>query len=150
MSGFHTSLKFELCGASNNNDGFYLDDAIYCSFDTCHTDDNRLYGYNIRNAQAIGFRSCGGERNKLGMFLFQSNPLQGPRQLTGIKVQECFGTENGGWSSFIEAHAVGGYSADITVQDCVDHSSTSGRSIYTNDAAVTIRCTGGKLAGAIP
>jgi len=150
MPGFHTSLKFELCGASNNNDGFYFENAVYCSFDTCHTDDNRLYGYNVRNAQAIGFRSCGGERNKLGMFLFQSNPLHGNRQLTGIKVQECFGIENGGPSSFIEAHAVDGFSADITVQDCVDDSSPSGCSIYTNAAAVTIRRTGGKFAGTIP
>lgn len=131
--GFHTSLKFDQCsGSDNGTDAFYVDNAIYSMFDNCTADDNGDYAYNIRNCHSISFTSCGAERNLDGMFLFQGivggSSFENSCQAT---INACFGIDNGGATSFIEAAAGVALTIDLILLGACWDEGSGGASIIT-------------------
>jgi hypothetical protein len=58
-----TSIGFEECYANACTTAGYLIQSTYCTFKSCASDTNGLYGYLVQDAVGITFLSCGAETN---------------------------------------------------------------------------------------
>jgi hypothetical protein len=77
MYGFNltkvTSLKFDRCyGIENTKAGFRIDDATYCTMQSCASDRSEI-GYHISNARGFSLTSCGAEYTRKSGFYFEAS-----------------------------------------------------------------------------
>jgi hypothetical protein len=113
LAGFHTSMTFTRCWAGgdalppnggNLLDGWYIENVVYSSFDSCAADWNGGAGWIIVGCDALQLQSCGSESNAKEGFFVLSNVNRTVQNLT---LSNCFAFNNAKLNPALYANLLG-------------------------------------------
>lgn len=100
LVGFHTSMTFSRCWAGgdalppnggNTLSGWYIENVVYSSFDSCSADWNGGTGWTIIGCDALQIQACGAESNAQEGFFVGTNTNRSVQNLT---LSNCFAYNN--------------------------------------------------------
>lgn len=100
LEGFHTSMTFTRCWAGgdalppnggNALSGWYIENIVYSSFDSCSADWNGGAGWVIKGCDTLQIQACGSESNaEEGFFVGTS----ASRTVQNLTLSNCFAYNN--------------------------------------------------------
>lgn len=118
MLGFHTSMNFNTCWATQDTytptsgAGWHINGITYSNFTGCGADNNGGSGWRFSNVLGITLNGCGSEGNGSSGFSFLTSSSVGlpaiARGIKGVKLSGCY-------SQFNSTEAVGLHACHLSV-----------------------------------
>jgi hypothetical protein len=131
LAGFHTSMTFSRCWAGgdalppnggNALSGWYIENVVYSSFDSCSADWNGETGWTIIGCDALQIQSCGAESNAQEGFFVGTNAS---RSVFNLTLSNCFAYNNAksnpaGFANLLGVLTSGSSDARMFLEGCSD------------------------------
>ena len=113
LAGFHTSMTFSRCwgggdalppNGGNLLSGWYIENVVYSSFDSCSSDWNGQNGWTIIGCDALQIQACAAEFNGKEGFYVASNS---GRTVQNLTLSNCFAYNNARQNPALYANLLG-------------------------------------------
>lgn len=131
LEGFHTSMTFTRCWAGgdalppnggNTLSGWYIENVVYSSFDSCSADWNGGTGWTILGCDTLQIQACGAESNAQEGFFVGTNASRAVQNLT---LSNCFAYNNAksnpaGFANLLGVLTSGSSDARMFLEGCSD------------------------------